>query len=280
MEGRLVDVYLIAEAGFNRQDVEPELKVVTAAGTPGKGLPLQRWPDPGCQGSLPRSQGDRTTVSVDRLSWHTLLVGALLRSTAITKVELAIALRVSETGDRCRGGKVRVAKRFVRRDTLRRVEFEQLFKQVNGKRVRLGEHVLERHFRNPREGSQLDFGRIIDQALHGIVVWRAENAKDLVELVVVITASEERETGDHLCHDAACTPDVDGCRVGAGTEQHIGRTVPECDHLIGKRVDWNAKGTRQTKVGKFELTTLADEQVLWLEIAMKNTVLVAEGSRL
>lgn len=40
------------------------------------------------------------------------------------------------------------------------------------------------------------------------------------------------------------------------------------------------KGSRQTKVGQLDLTLRVDEEVLWLQVSMKNSVRVAEGQAL
>ncbi|KAI3481766.1 hypothetical protein L1887_55613 [Cichorium endivia] len=222
--------------------------------------------------------------SVDRLARHALLVAALLRravdATAVAEVELAVALRVGQTGDGSRGGEVGVAERLVGRDALCGVELEQLVEQVDGQRMRLGEHVLEGHSGHAWERSDLDLGRVVHQSLHGGVVGRAEDAQDLVELVVVVAAAEERQTRNHLGHDATGTPDIDRGRVGSRAKQNVGRTVPERHDLVGECVDRDAEGTRKTKVGELEFAALVDEKVLRLEIAVQHAVLVAEGGAL
>lgn len=151
--------------------------------------------------------------SVELLSWNTLLIRSLLRRTAIADVELAVALRVCQASDRRRGGEVGVSKRFIGRNALRWVELEQLVKQIDCERVCFGEHVLEGHSGNSRESSHLDFGRVVNESLHCIVVWRAEDAQNLVELVIVVTSTEEWQPRDHLSHDAACAPNVDRGRI-------------------------------------------------------------------
>lgn len=44
--------------------------------------------------------------------------------------------------------------------------------------------------------------------------------------------------------------------------------------------DWEAESARKTEVGKFDVTSFVDEEVLWLEITVHHSVRMAVGSRL
>jgi hypothetical protein len=131
------------------------------------------------------------------------------------------------------------------------------------------------------------------------LVWSAEDANDLVQLVVVVATSEQRNARDHpaaipssasstlqacqqhsLCHDASCTPDVDAGRVGSRAEQDVGSSVPERDDLVRERVDGDTERARETEIGKLEFTLFVDEQVLRLEVAVQDAVVVAKGGAL
>ena len=54
------------------------------------------------------------------------------------------------------------------------------------------------------------------------------------------------------------------------------RQVQNPTHLVTEGVDGDAKSTCQTKVTNLELAFTVDEQVLRLEIAVKDTVVVAK----
>ena len=94
----------------------------------------------------------------------------------------------------------------------------------------------------------------------GFVLWKLRDArpgtfrgcshetKDLLELVFVGRAGEEGAARVHLRHDAAGGPYVNGGVVGAGAEEDVGRSVPECDDFVGERVDGYAERSRKAKV--------------------------------
>lgn len=49
-------------------------------------------------------------------------------------------------------------------------------------------------------------------------------------------------------------------------------------HLVGECVYWHTECSGETKITELELPFPVDQQVLWLEVTVKNPVLVAEGS--
>lgn len=55
------------------------------------------------------------------------------------------------------------------------------------------------------------------------------------------------------------------------------RSVP-ATYLVRERIHWHAKRPRQTEITKLQLTLAIDQKVLGLEVAMEDSVLMAEGS--
>lgn len=108
----------------------------------------------------------------------------------------------------------------------------------------------------------------------------AHEAEDFLKLVFVGSAGEKGATGVHFRHDAAGGPDVDAGIVGAGSEEDVRGAVPEGYDFIGEGVDWDPESSCETEIGEFELALVVDEEVLRLEIAMQDAVLVAEGDAL
>lgn len=109
---------------------------------------------------------------------------------------------------------------------------------------------------------------------------RSHQPEDLLELVFVGGAGEEWAARVHLRHDAPRGPDVDAGVVGATAEQDIGGTVPKGDHLVGKGVDWNTKGTREPEISELKLALVVDEQILRFQVAVQYSVFMAEGDPL
>lgn len=99
-------------------------------------------------------------------------------------------------------------------------------------------------------------------------------------MVFVGGAREEWAASVHFRHDASCGPDVDAGVVGATAKEDIWGTVPEGDHLVGKGIDWNTKGTREPEISQFKLTLVVDEQILGFQIAVQYSVFMTEGDSL
>ena len=110
-----------------------------------------------------------------------------------------------------------------------------------------------------------------------VVGGRAEELEDEIELVVDLGAGKERLAADHLVEDAADAPHVDVRRVVGGAEEHVGRPVPQSDHLVRVGLGGYGLGARQPEVGELELAARIDEQVLRLEVAVQYLLGVAVG---
>ena len=123
---------------------------------------------------------------------------------------------------------------------------------------------------------RLVLGKLADTG-PGALRRRAHEAEDLLQLIVVGRAGEQRPAGVHLRHDAAGGPDVDAGIVGAGAEQDVRGAVPQRDDLVGEGIDGDAKRPRQPEIRKLELALGVDEQVLRLQVAVQDAVVVAEG---
>lgn len=110
-----------------------------------------------------------------------------------------------------------------------------------------------------------------------VVVGRGANGLanhlDLVELVV---PREEGGAHDELGEDGADGPDVDGARVVPGAEEELGRAVPARDDVGGHVLVRVGEAARQAKVGELDVAVGGDEQVVGLDVAVQDEVLVAE----
>lgn len=121
-----------------------------------------------------------------------------------------------------------------------------------------------------------------------------EDAEDLEDFVNLRVAGEQGFACGHLGEDAANGPHVDACAVLTATEEDFGCAVPEGDDLRGVSIDMSrvkaaerfaylvgvgaerdTKGSGQTKIGELEVALLVNEQVLRLQVAVKNAVGVA-----
>jgi hypothetical protein len=86
-----------------------------------------------------------------------------------------------------------------------------------------------------------------------LLVGRAEDAEDAVELVELAVAGEQRPLGHHFGEDAADGPDVDGRAVVHGAEQDFGGAVPERDDFLGVGADGDGVGPGEAEVRDLEV---------------------------
>lgn len=123
---------------------------------------------------------------------------------------------------------------------------------------------------------------------------------------------EEGPLHDELSEDAANGPDVDGGGVVLGAQEDLRSAVPQCydlrrrnpasasgyehpptrpqrptegnqrvsTYLVRVRADRDAEGAGETEVSKLEHAAAVDEEVLGLEIPVKDAVGVAERDAL
>lgn len=89
-----------------------------------------------------------------------------------------------------------------------RVECQHLVQQVERLGVRVGVQPRPGHFGLERQRLQVAAGLLVDDALQ--ILWRrgAQDTQDVVQLVQIVLAGEDRPVAQHLCQDAAHAPDV------------------------------------------------------------------------
>ena len=101
----------------------------------------------------------------------------------------------------------------------------------------------------------------------------AENLKDQGQLHRLVFSFEEAFTKEHFGNDAADRPQVNLARVGSGTQQKLGRTVPKGNDGGSEASSLFAiPASGQSPVGNFEFSTFVDEKVGRFEVAMENVV--------
>ena len=105
------------------------------------------------------------------------------------------------------------------------------------------------------------------------------DAADLVDLINLGGAGEERSPGVELGHDASHGPQINGAGVGGGAEQDLGCSVPASADIVsvgGRGADLS----RQTKVSNLDHVWRGAENVLWLEISVEESVTMHIGQGL
>jgi hypothetical protein len=132
--------------------------------------------------------------------------------------------------------------------------------------------LLERHLWIPGVGLEHYFGlrgcvcvndifkaklwkgtcRILKNLCEKSFTWGPDYTHDVKQLVLVISSTEERDTGYHLGKDAAAGPDIDGCTVCPRAEEDIRCTIPQCHHLSRNRSTERNKQASRKKRTSFE----------------------------
>lgn len=164
---------------------------------------------------------------------------------------------------------------IMRADPHFRTELEHPVQQVETQRVDLGKDETQIRRRIHVE-VRLVLGELRDSGPRTLRR-RAHQPEDLLELVLVRRSREQRTSGVELRHDTAGRPDINTSVVRATAQEDIRSAVPQGDHFVGEGVDRDAKRPRQSKVTQFQLSLLVDQQVLRFEIAMQDSILMAEG---
>merc|ERR550534_258285 len=85
----------------------------------------------------------------------------------------------------------------------------------------------------------------------------AEQLEDLVQLINLRFAGEERLHHQQLAKDASDTPDIDVRAISFGAQQELGSAIPECDDYRGVILQRAAIFTSQTKVAHLKDSVVA-----------------------
>ena len=121
-----------------------------------------------------------------------------------------------------------------------------------------------------RREVELHMRRILLEVVEEALVGRAQNVVNLVHLVDLIVAGEEREQRDNLEEDAANAPQVHLVTVIAVREEALGSTIPTSRNVLRVwlfRIDAAAGA----EIGQLHVV-LHEQNVLGLDISMENTI--------
>lgn len=122
-------------------------------------------------------------------------------------------------------------------------------------------------------------GFVVGQTLDAgpdLIAGRAESPEDTEDLVDLRVTGEQRATHRHLGKDTAYAPHVDGRAVVTRTEKDLWSPIPQRDHLMGVGSQWDTESAGQAEIGQLQVALLVDQQILRFEIAMQNSMGVAE----
>ena len=95
------------------------------------------------------------------------------------------------------------------RDTRRGVKGKHFIEEVESVRVCLRKETLEGYFVGEGEVANVFLGARGTDAGEGLFIGGAEIVEDLVELVDIVTAFEERAAAEEFSEDTTNGPDVD-----------------------------------------------------------------------
>lgn len=169
-----------------------------------------------------------------------------------------------------------VLEHLSRGDTFLRVQSKCLDEQIDA----VGAYDAEPHLVpvSSARGMLAGHGVLWQPGDAGPVVFcgGADGLADHLDLVELVVAGHVRRAEDELCEDGADGPNVDGAAVVSGAEEQLRRPVPAGDD-VGSHVAMGVgEAPRKTEIGKLDLAVGGDEQVVGLDIAVQDKVLVAE----
>lgn len=147
------------------------------------------------------------------------------------------------------GRELGVLERTSASDPLGRIEVEHLSEEVDSLWLHARHHLFE-GLAPPRGKVVAPLLELADTRPAG-VGRGAESAEYLVHLVNLGVAHQERFASVHFGEDAADGPHVDLHPVLLRTQQDLGRTLPQGDHLVGVGSGRLPLGARQAEVSQF-----------------------------
>merc|ERR550534_677450 len=102
----------------------------------------------------------------------------------------------------------------------------------------------------------------------------AEQLEDLVQLINLRFAREERLHHQQLTEDASNTPDIDVRAISLGAQQELGSAIPKCDDYRGVVLQRAAIFTCQTKVAHLEDSVVAEEEIACFQVSVQDPIVV------
>jgi len=171
-------------------------------------------------------------------------------------------------------GKVWVVERGLCSDTLGRLVPHHVCEQLHAVRFESWDDRLQVLGRPPWERWLVVWqGRDAWPCLFG---WCAQQPEDSVKLINLRVAREQWTPCNHFSKDWSQRPHVDWACVLLGAEQDLRCTVPQRHHFVRVGTHWDAKGTGEAKVGELDVAVGVDQQVLWFQISVQDTVCMAK----
>ncbi len=187
-------------------------------------------------------------------------------------------------------GQVAVLERLLDAHTLARVESEHAIEQVQRIGVGARKELLERHFAHVRQVADVFLCSWRSDTREGGLGRRAKEVQDLVQLVDVVSALEERLAAEEFGEDAADGPHID-CLSGQHEVHHecslirtsfsvaleaqhdFRRSVPPrgdiLSHVSSILLWVYAEASRQAKIGNLELAVGVHQKVARLQVTVK-----------
>ena len=120
--------------------------------------------------------------------------------------------------------------------------------------------------------------RVLLEVIEKVFVWRAQDVVNLVHLVDLIVAGEQREERDDFKKNAANAPQVHLVTVIAVREKALGCTIPTSRNVLCVRL-FRVDATAGTEIGQFDVV-FHEQNVLRLDISMEDSVPVHMINRL
>lgn len=164
-------------------------------------------------------------------------------------------------------------------DTFGGIEAKHLGQEIGGKGICIGEEGGERDSRFDREGSNVVLSTRGSNTAQCVFGRRAQIMEDLVELINVVPALEDRFSTKKLCKNTANGPDIYSRSIVAEAQHDFGSSVPTSCNIFSHEalVSSCARGaaictvaTSKAKVTNLEIAVGIDKQISGLEITMKD----------
>jgi len=165
-------------------------------------------------------------------------------------------------------------------DALRRIEVEHPGQEIDREGVGMGNKGGERNAGFDRKGADILLCAGRTNTAKSILGRSPQVVEDLIELINVIPALEDRFPEKELREDASNRPNINGGGVVGETQHDLWRSIPPGSNVFGHETLVRASlgvGTSprrisscETEVADFELTVGINQEVTRLEVTMDD----------
>lgn len=155
------------------------------------------------------------------------------------------------------------------------VNYATYLKQINAFSFHAG-HKSTQNIIFPTRKVRLVIRKLCD-AGPDIFRWGAHTSEDAEQLINLRVAVEEWLPCNHLRKNASNAPDINRSGVALTTKKNLRGAIPESNDFVCVDANGNTERASKTEISQLDGAVVIEQKILWLQIAMNDSPLVAEN---